>query len=102
MVKHCVLFKLRPGASKAAVDACLEDLARLVGRISGLLDFAGGPDTFPETRNRGYTYGFVMTFDTAASRDAYVPHPDHRRVAEALLQLVDGGLEGTLVMDFEA
>ncbi|EYF08817.1 Dabb family protein [Chondromyces apiculatus] len=102
MIKHCVLFKLRPGTPKTTVDTCLRELGGLVGQIPGLLDFVGGPDASTESRSRGYTHGFVMTFDSAASRDAYLPHPDHKRVAANLIQIVDGGPEGTLVMDFES
>ena len=41
-----------------------------------------------------------MTFEDAAARDAYLPHPDHQQVVERLLPLLEGGIEGVLTFDF--
>ena len=50
----------------------------------------------PEGLNDGYTHGFIMTFDSAASRDAYLPHPVHEDVKERVLP----HLARVLVFDF--
>ncbi|HTE19356.1 MAG TPA: Dabb family protein [Armatimonadota bacterium] len=102
MVKHCVLLKFGPDADPVAIEACFAELAALGSTIRGLLDFHGGANTSPEGLNRGYTHGFVMTFETAEARDAYLPHPDHQAAAGKLVALTEGGVEGILVLDFEA
>ncbi|MCU0748536.1 MAG: Dabb family protein [Akkermansiaceae bacterium] len=38
-----------------------------------------------------------MSFDTAASRDAYLPHPEHERVRDIVVPC----LERVVVFDFE-
>ena len=101
MVRHCVLFKMSASSSAPEIDECLRGLAAVAGALPGLLDFVGGRDVFPETRNRGYTHGFVMTFDTAAHRDAYLTHPDHVALATRVWKLVDGGKDGTLIVNFD-
>ena len=102
MVKHCVLLKFGSGADPAAIEGCFAELAALRSTIPGLLDFHGGANTSPEGLSRGYTHGFVMTFDTAEHRDAYLPHPDHQAAAGRLVALTEGGVDGILVLDFEA
>jgi hypothetical protein len=78
------------------------ELAGLKETIPGLLSFAGGPYASPEGLNRGFTHGFAMTFRDAKARDGYLPHPDHERVKESILPLLEGGLDGVLAFDFES
>ncbi len=70
----------------------------MVGKIPGLLSMKHGPYESPEGLNDGFTHGFVMTFDTQKSRDAYLPHPEHERVKE----IVVPNLARVIVFDFEA
>jgi hypothetical protein len=97
MVKHVVLFRVREGTPEEDVTRVLADLGGLVGAIPGLLDCSGGANNSPEGRAQGYTHGFVMTFDSVAARDGYVPHPEHRRASAGLRAFADG----VLVFDYE-
>ncbi len=98
MIKHVVLFQTRGGADPKAIERVLADLRGLVGVIPGMLDCSGGANNSPEGKSQGYTHGFVVTFDSAASRDGYLPHPEHRRAAAGLGPLA----ENVLVLDYEA
>ena len=68
----------------------------MVGKIPALLSMQHGSYQSPEGLNDGFTHGFVMTFDTPQSRDAYLPHPEHERVKD----IVVPNLERVLVFDF--
>jgi hypothetical protein len=59
--------------------------------------FRAGVNSSPEGLNQGFTHGFVMAFDDATARDEYLVHPDHEKVKERFLPLV----ENVLVFDFE-
>jgi len=96
-IKHVVLLKFREGTPAEQVEKIFTDLENLKQVIPGILDFAGGPYSSHEGLNQGYTHGFVMTFDSAASRDVYLPHPKHEAVKGAILPLVDG----VVAFDFE-
>ena len=89
MIKHVVLVKAKPDAAPEQVEASFKALGDLVGVIPGLLDFAGGPDVSVESRARGYTHGFVMTFGDAAARDAYLPHLAHKEAGATLRAWID-------------
>ena len=39
----------------------------------------------------------LLTFENVAARDAYLPHPDHQRVKEVFLPLI----EKIVILDFE-
>ncbi len=97
-IKHIVLLKFKKGTPAVQVKKIFQDLENLRHVIPGILDFAGGPYSSHEGLNQGYTHGFVMTLDSAASRDAYLPHPKHEKVKNAILPLVDA----VVAFDFEA
>lgn len=80
MVRHFGVFKFKPGVQDAQIDDCFLTMKRMVGRIEGLLDMEYGPYNGDEGLNEDFTHGFVMTFDTPESRDAYLPHPIHEEV----------------------
>ena len=99
-VKHVVLMRFREDVPTAQIEALMDDLAALRETIPGLLDFSGGAYDSPEGLNKGFGYGFVVTFADAASRDGYLDHPDHERVKQKVLPLLDGGLEGVVAFDY--
>lgn len=101
-VKHCVLLRFKPSVTPAIADGLFADLAALKAKIPGLLDFTGGPYSSPEGLHKGFTHGFVMTFADEASRDAYLPHPDHEVVKDKILPNLDGGLDGVVAFDYLA
>ncbi len=97
-IKHVVLLKVKPGASEEQVQQAFRELRGLKELVPGLTDFQGGPYSSPEGLNQGYSHGFIMTFEDAASRDAYLPHPEHERVKRVVNPLV----ESVIAFDFQA
>lgn len=55
-------------------------------RIEGVLSVVEGPSTSTEGLEAGFDYGLVITFADAAARDAYLPHPVHRVLADLIGQ----------------
>jgi len=100
MITHVVLLKIRRDVPQAQVDAVFAALAGLRTRIPGMLSFSGGAYSSPEGLHKGFTHGFVMTFKDAASRDAYLPHPEHEVVKAMVLKVLDGGLDGVVAFDY--
>lgn len=96
-VKHLVLIKFKPTTSLLVIDQCMDDLRGLKTKIAGILDFCGGPYASGEGLNQGFTHGFIMTFDAPASRDNYLIDPEHEKVKNSILPLVDG----VIAFDFD-
>ena len=96
MIRHFGAFQFKPEINQNQIDECFREMAGMVEKIPGLLSVEHGPYQSDEGLNDGFTHGFIMTFDTAESRDKYLPHPEHERVR----QIVVPCLERVVVFDF--
>ena len=88
-VKHIAFFKFKPTCTAdeiAGVWRIIEDLPR---QIPGILDLTWGVNTSTEGLSQGFTHSFVMLFENAAARDAYLPHPIHAAAAAKVLSRLD-------------
>ncbi len=102
MVVHMVLFKVKPGVSRARLVRVMKLIGGLRKKLRGITDYCWGPYASPEGLNRGYTHAFCMNFKDAKSRDIYLPHPEHLKVVDEVLKILKGGVKGALAFDFEA
>jgi hypothetical protein len=100
-IKHVVLLKFKSTTSTKKVEEIFAALAGLQKKVPGIVDFSGGAYSSHEGLNQGFTHGFVMTFLDAASRDRYLPHPDHEVVKQMILPELDGGIAGVVAFDWE-
>jgi hypothetical protein len=96
-LKHIALVKFKPGTTEQIIRESFEAIGKLRETIPGILDYSWGPNNSPEGWNQGFTHAFVMTFQDASARDAYLPHPAHERVK----QLVLPHIEAVVVLDYE-
>ncbi len=96
MIRHFGVFQFKPEISSSQIDECFSELSGMVGKIPGLLAIEHGPYESDEGLNDGFTHGFIMTFDSAKSRDEYLPHPEHERVRS----IVAPRLARLVVFDF--
>src|SRR5688572_17483140 len=97
-VRHVVIFKYRadtPEAHISEINAAFRDLQN---RIPGILDFEHGVNNSPEGLNLGFTHAYTLTFENAAARDAYLPHPAHAAFGDLLNRL--GAVEEVFVVDY--
>jgi hypothetical protein len=70
----------------------------LPGKIPAIADFEWGTDVSVENIAQGFTHCFVVTFQDAAARDAYLPHPAHVAFGAILRPCLDR----VLVVDYVA
>ena len=68
----------------------------LPSKISEIKDFEWGINNSPEDLNKKFTHCFLLTFDSEASRDIYLPHPEHIQFGK----LLTPHLEDVLVVDY--
>ena len=98
MLLHIVLIKRKPNVAADGIGGFSRVLASLPRLIPGIAGYHWGANVSPEGIGRGYEYGFVMTFEDAAARDAYLPHPEHA----AIRPFMDAVAAEVLVFDIEA
>jgi hypothetical protein len=99
MVRHVVVFKYKAGATLAQIREVTDAFRGLRSRIPGIIGFEDGVNDSPEGKDLGFTHVHLMTFESAAARDAYLPHPEHARFGQLLGQL--GIVDGVFVVDYE-
>jgi len=97
-VRHVVVFKYKQGASPRQIEMVTQAFRDLRTRIPGITAFEDGINNSPEGKNLGFTHVYLVTFESAAARDAYLPHPEHKKFGELLGKL--GVLEDAFVVDY--
>jgi Stress responsive A/B Barrel Domain len=98
-VKHVVVFKYKATATTEQISEVTAAFKELKNKIPGITSFEYGVNNSPEKLNKGFTHVYLLTFKDVASRDAYLPHPEHKKFGELLGRL--NVLEEPFVVDFE-
>jgi hypothetical protein len=101
ILRHTVLLKIRSDVSDTEIADVFAALKSLKHEITGILAISTGKDNSPEGLQRGHTHGFTVDFDSAQSRDAYLPHPAHQKVGARIVAICEGGVSGITVVDWE-
>jgi hypothetical protein len=89
-LQHVVAFKFKEDATRTQIEAVEKAFADLPKKIKAIQHYEWGTNVSPESHDKGFTHGFILTFKTAADRDAYLVHPDHKAF---------GGLVGSILAD---
>jgi len=97
-VRHVVVFKYKPDATADQIRQVSEAFRDLQKKIPGITGFESGVNNSPEGRHQGFTHVYLMTFESVAARDAYLPHPEHKKFGELLGRL--GILADVFVVDY--
>lgn len=98
-VRHVVVFRYRDDATEAQVQQVTDALRALKDKIPGILAFEHGTNHSPEGKDQGFDHVYLITFENAAARDAYLPHPDHAAFGRTLGEV--GILEDVFVVDYD-
>lgn len=98
MIHHIVLFKFYDNTTPEKIKELADALEILSKKIFGITHYVWGPSISNENLEKGYTHGFIMTFETIQSRDTYVPHPLHK---ELIKKFVDPICDKGIAFDIE-
>jgi hypothetical protein len=97
-LRHVVVFKYNAGTTEAQIAQVTAAFRGLKDRIPGIVSFEHGVNNSPEGKHLGFTHVYLLTFETAQARDAYLPHPEHQKFGQLLGSL--GVLEDAFVVDY--
>ena len=98
LLRHVVLFQFNEETTADQVKTIEDAFRALPGQIDAIHSFEWGTDVSVEGIADGYTHCFFVTFQSAADRDAYLPHPAHK----AFGALLRPHLAKVLVFDYWA
>ncbi len=97
-LRHVVMFQFKDSSRPADVAKVVDAFAALPEKIPQIADFEYGENNSPEGLNDGLTHCFLVTFDSEADREAYLPHPAH----QAFVEVLKPHLEKAVVVDYWA
>jgi Stress responsive A/B Barrel Domain len=97
-VRHVVVFKFKQGTTEDQIKQVTEAFRQLKSKIPGILSFEHGVNESPEKKNLGFTHVYLVTFENVKARDAYLPHPEHKKFGDLLGK--SGVFEDVFVVDF--
>ena len=95
---HMVSFKFKPTATPLQIKEVEDAFSALKKKIPQIVSYEWGTNVSPEKHDKGFTHGFILSFKSAADRDVYLGHPDHKKFGE----LVGPVLVDVFVIDFWA
>ena len=75
MLRHVVLIRFKPETAPDRIRAIESAFAALQAKIAGIEALEWGTNCSPEGKDQGFTHCFLLTFASAAARDAYLPPP---------------------------
>lgn len=96
VLRHVVCFKFKPEATAEQIKKVETEFVALKKKIPQIAAVEWGTDNSPEKLADGFTHCFIVTFKSEADRDAYLPHPEHKKFVEILKPV----LEKPFVIDF--
>ena len=95
-LRHVVLFSFTDETSASEIKSIEKAFAELPSKIDLITDFEWGTNNSPEGLDKGFTHCFLLTFDSEADRDAYLPHPAH----QSFVSMLDGHVKDVTVVDY--
>ena len=96
MIQHIVLLSWTENATPDGIEAVMTELKALKDKIPGIVDVTAGKN-FSE-RAKGFTHGLVFRFKDRAALEGYLPHPEHQRVVQKILNPIRAD---ALIFDYE-
>ena len=97
-LRHVVLFKFKDGTTPEQIKTIENAFRALPAKVPEIVDFEWGTNNSPENRAAGFTHCFFVTFNDAAGRAVYLPHPAHKQFGKLLRPYLDK----VLVIDYVA
>jgi len=95
-VRHIVCFQYKEGTPAKKIAEINRAFAALEKKIPGIVAFEMGENDSPEGLNKDFSHCYIVTFENAAAREVYLPHPEHKK----FVSLLKPHLEDVFVIDF--
>ena len=89
MIGHILFVRFKSDASLQSIAEILAAFKEMPSKVEGIVDVEWGENNSPENKNKGFTHCILMTFISEATRDNYLPHPEHSALKEVFGTILD-------------
>src|SRR3990167_2741223 len=102
MIRHTILFKIKPGISKEAAEMAFANLIALKNKLSGIVTMIGGKCELHEGKGGDiFTHAFSIDFKDREAVNSFLNNPVTHPAKEGIINIADGGYEGLVGFDLE-
>lgn len=106
MIRHTVLFTVKPNISKQEIDTIFHEVLALKNKLPNILSIMGGACDFHETiKERAmniFTHGFSIDFKDQNALDTFFNDPITHPVKEKIINAAVGGYDGIFGFNFNS
>ena len=101
MIRHTVVFKVKPTATTAEIENAFNQLINLQHKLRGILKITGGECHFFNNVGNRYTitHGFSIDFDDIDSYNTFVNDPITLPAKQCIINIVVNGQNGLFGFD---
>jgi hypothetical protein len=101
MIRHTVLFNLKPNVPSIEVEHIFTDILSLTNDLSGILAITGGTCFFYEQKDgQPFTHGFSIDFSDKDARNSFLNDSMALSIKDKILDVANGGTKGVIGFDF--
>ena len=96
MILHLAVARFKNGTDPEIIRNFFEEIGTLHHDVPGIVNYSWGVNDSSEGLSQGFTHGMAMTLRDAQVREAYLKHPRHLALKQAMLPHLDN----VLVVDY--
>lgn len=105
MIRHTILFKIKPGVSSQITHNAIENICALKNKLSGIVSIMGGECTYHSEMSARFfkdvmSHSISIDFKDKAAYDAFINDPVTKPAKENLVKIVERGYDGIIGLDF--
>jgi hypothetical protein len=102
MIRHTILFKLKPSVSKQDVDSACAKFLALQNVLPGIVTMIGGQCDLHEGKGANiFTHAFSIDFKDNAAMQSFLTDAITHPAKDAILNIAEGGSAGLVGFDLE-
>ncbi|NNM60357.1 MAG: Dabb family protein [Legionellales bacterium] len=97
MIRHTILFKTKPSATKQTLEQAFAHFIALKNKLPGIVNFVGGECDFHERSvNKAFTHVFFIDFENESALDTFFHDPVTHPAKDEIVNLAEGGYDGLI------
>ncbi len=82
VLRHVVCFQFNNDVSEKSKAEAVQIFLDLKDEIPEIKKIEGGENISEGGLSKDFTHCFILTFESEAARNIYLPHPAHQRIVE--------------------
>jgi len=101
MIRHTVLFKLKPNVTPQVIEQIYADIIKSIDNAQGIAGMTGGSCHFTSTNDSIFSHGISIDFEDRPARDTFILNSERwASVLKKIADITQNGEAGLFVFDF--